>query len=83
MSTIGTCLNDHGFVLFVILTILMFTTISTCYTFPRTIEQISQNMTGYVTSRYQGLNSSELGAKIENLGTRLMKFVLSNNMYHK
>ena len=28
-------------------------------------------MTDHVTSRYQGLNSSELGAKIENLGTRL------------
>ena len=28
-------------------------------------------MTGHVTSRYQGLNSSEVGAKIENLGTRL------------
>jgi hypothetical protein len=25
-------------------------------------------MTGHVTSRYQGLNSSEVGAKIENLG---------------
>ena len=53
----------------------MFTTISTYYTFPKTIEQIRQNMTGYVTSRYQGLNSrtsSEVGAKIENLGTRLV-----------
>jgi hypothetical protein len=49
----------------------MFTTISTYYTFPKTIEQIRQNMTGHVTSRYQGLNSSEVGAKIENLGTRL------------
>ena len=29
-------------------------------------------MTGHVTSRYQGLNSSEVGAKIENLGTRLV-----------
>jgi hypothetical protein len=29
-------------------------------------------MTGHVTSRYQGLNSSEVGAKIENLGTRLL-----------
>ena len=28
-------------------------------------------MTGHMTSRYQGLNSSEVGAKIENLGTRL------------
>jgi hypothetical protein len=55
----------------VILTILMFTTISTYYTFPQTIEQILQNMMGHVTSRYQGLNSSEVGAKIENLGTRL------------
>jgi hypothetical protein len=49
----------------------MFTTISTYYTFPKTIEQIRQNMTGHVTSRYQGLNSSEVGAKIENMGTRL------------
>ena len=32
----------------------MFTTISTYYTFPKTIEQ--------------GLNSSEVGTKIENLG---------------
>jgi hypothetical protein len=51
----------------------MFTTISTYYTFPKTIEQIRQNMTGRVTSRYQGLNSSEVGAKIENLGTRLIQ----------
>jgi hypothetical protein len=49
----------------------MFTTISTYYTFPKTIEQIRQNMTGHVTSQYQGLDSSEVGAKIENLGTRL------------
>jgi hypothetical protein len=35
----------------------MFTTISTYYTFPKTIEQ--------------GLNSSEVGAKIENLGMRI------------
>ena len=55
----------------VILIILMFTTISTYYTFPKTIEQICQNMTGHMTSRYQGLNSSDVGAKIENLGTRL------------
>ena len=34
----------------------MFTTISTYYTFPKTIEQ--------------GLNSSVVGAKIENLGMR-------------
>ena len=34
----------------------MFTTISTYYTFPKTIEQ--------------GLNSSEVGTKIENLGVR-------------
>jgi hypothetical protein len=46
----------------------MFTTISTYYTFPRTIEQIRQNMPGHMTSRYQGLNSSEIGVKIENLG---------------
>jgi hypothetical protein len=32
----------------------MFTAISTCYTFPKTIQQ--------------GLNSSEVGTKIENLG---------------
>jgi hypothetical protein len=51
----------------------MFITISTYYTFPKTIEQIRQNMMGHVTSRYQGLNSSEVGAKIENLGTRLHK----------
>jgi hypothetical protein len=49
----------------------MFITISTYYTFPKTIEQIHQNTTGHVISRYQGLNSSEVGAKIENLGTRL------------
>ena len=49
----------------------MFTTISTYYTFPKTIEQIRQNMTGHVTSRYQRLKSSEVEAKIENLGTRL------------
>jgi hypothetical protein len=55
----------------VILKILMFITISIYYTFPKTIEQIRQNMTGHVTSRYQGLNSSEVGAKIENLGMRL------------
>jgi hypothetical protein len=36
----------------------MFTTLSTYYTFPKTIEQIRQNMTGHVTSRYQGLNQS-------------------------
>jgi hypothetical protein len=30
-------------------------------------------MTGHATSRYQCLNSSEVGAKIENLGTWLMK----------
>jgi hypothetical protein len=36
----------------------------------KTIEKIRQNMTVHVTSRYQGLNSSEVGAKIENLGTR-------------
>jgi hypothetical protein len=48
----------------------MFTIISTYSTFPKTIEQIRQNMTGHVTSRHQGLNSSEVGAKIENLGTR-------------
>ena len=48
----------------------MFTTISTCYISPKTIEQIRQNMTGHMTSRYQGLNSSEVGAKIENLGIR-------------
>jgi hypothetical protein len=30
-------------------------------------------MTGHVTSQYQGLNSSEVGAKIENLGSRLIK----------
>jgi hypothetical protein len=48
----------------------MFTTISTCYIFPKTIEQIRQNMTGHMTSWYQGLNSSEVGAKIENLGMR-------------
>ena len=48
----------------------MFTTISTCYIFPKTIDQIRQNMTGHMTSRYQGLNSSEVGAKIENLGIR-------------
>jgi hypothetical protein len=47
----------------------MFTTIYTYYAFPKTIEQIRQNMTGHVTSRYQGLNLSEVGAKIENLGT--------------
>jgi hypothetical protein len=40
----------------------MFTTISTYYTFPKTIEQIRQNMTGHVTSRYQGLNSSEVAS---------------------
>jgi hypothetical protein len=57
----------------------MFTTISTCHTFPKTIEQIRQNTTGHVTSRYQGLNSSEVGAKIENLGTRL----LTNQMRNK
>jgi hypothetical protein len=34
----------------------MFTTISTYYTFPKTIEQ--------------GLNSSEVGVNIENLGMR-------------
>jgi hypothetical protein len=73
------------FVMLFLLTILLFTTISTCYTFPKTIEQIRQNMTGHVTSQYQGLNSSEVGAKIENLGTRLTKFALTvlNNMYHK
>ena len=49
----------------------MFTTISTYHTFPKTIEQIRQNMTGHVTSRYQGLNSSEVEAKIENMGPRL------------
>jgi hypothetical protein len=49
----------------------MFTTISTYCAFPKTIEQIRQNMTGHVTSRYQGLYSSEEGAKVENLGTRL------------
>jgi hypothetical protein len=49
----------------------MFTTISTYCTFPKTIEQIRQNMTRHVTSRYQSLNSSEVGAKIENLGTTL------------
>jgi hypothetical protein len=38
----------------------MFTTISTYYTFPKTIEQFRQNMTGHVTSRYQGLSSSEV-----------------------
>ena len=48
----------------------MFTTISTCYIFPKTIEQIRQNMMGHMTSRYQGLNSSEVGVKIENLGMR-------------
>ena len=32
----------------------------------KSIEQIRQNMTGHVTSRYQGLNSSDVGAKIEN-----------------
>jgi hypothetical protein len=53
----------------------MFTTISTYYIFPKTIEQIRQNMTGHVTSRYQGLNSSEVGAKIENLDTRLLRVV--------
>jgi hypothetical protein len=51
----------------------MFTTIFTYYTLAKTIEQIRQNMTGHVTSRYHGLNSSEVGAKIENLGTRLVK----------
>jgi hypothetical protein len=50
----------------------MFTTISTYYTFPKTIVQIRQNMTDHVTSRYQGHNSIEVGAKIENLGTRLV-----------
>jgi hypothetical protein len=44
---------------------------TTCYTFPKTIEKIRQTMTGHVTSRYQGFSSSEVGAKIENLGTRL------------
>jgi hypothetical protein len=34
-------------------------------------------MTGHVTSRYQGLNSSEVGAKIENLGTRLRQDLTS------
>jgi hypothetical protein len=34
----------------VILTILTFTTISTYQTFPKTIEQIHQNMTGHMTS---------------------------------
>ena len=53
----------------------MFTTISTYYIFPKTIEQIRKNMTGHVTSRYQGLNSSEVGAKIENLDTRLLRVV--------
>jgi hypothetical protein len=42
----------------------MFTTISTYYAFPKTIEQIRQNMTSRVTSRYQGLNSNEVGAHI-------------------
>jgi hypothetical protein len=50
----------------------MFTTISTYYTLPKIIEQIRQNMTGHVTNRYQGLNSSEVGANIGNLGTRLV-----------
>jgi hypothetical protein len=58
----------------------MFTTISTYYTFPQTIEQILQNMMGHVTSRYQGLNSSEVEAKIENLGTKLLR-PLFNKIY--
>jgi hypothetical protein len=57
----------------------MFTTISTYYTFPKTIGQIRQNMTGQVISRYQGLNSSEVGAKIENLGTRLGMYTVNVN----
>jgi hypothetical protein len=44
---------------------------TTCFTFPKTIEQVRQTMTGHVTSRYQGFSSSEVRAKIENLGTRL------------
>ena len=64
----------------------MFTTISTYYTFPKTIEQIRRNMTDHATSRYQGLNSSEVGAKIENLGTRLDKqdksFTLNDTTLH-
>jgi hypothetical protein len=59
----------------------MCATISTYYTFPKTIEQIRQNMPGQVTSRYQGLNSSEVGAKIENLGTRLPHYWAQNTSY--
>jgi hypothetical protein len=34
----------------------MFTTISTCYIFPKTIEQIRQNMTGHITPFYCGIS---------------------------
>ena len=39
-------------------------------------------MTSHVTSRYQGLNSSEVGAKIENLATRLQCTEIVKAVFH-